>query len=221
MTPIPTPIPGELDTGSPPMVAAAPATSDSEAVGTPAVAEPPAPQRTIDPAAVGTKRGAFKVTETGVTWTCGRCDTENSMEAAVCVVCGADLATTLRPPEPERPQRDPNMVAMLSLFMPGAGHAYLGQWPQGVARAVVQLWMLATVVIGAVQGSPLVWLTFGAASFGLWMIAAHDAYREATDKGRGVILQGRMFLWLVLGLLGLLLLVVVATAMRAPNAISG
>jgi hypothetical protein len=202
------------------MVAAATATSDSEAVGTPAV-EPPAPQRTIDPAAVGTKRGAFKVTETGVTWTCGRCDTENSMEAAVCVVCGADLATTLRPPEPERPQRDPNMVAMLSLFMPGAGHAYLGQWPQGVARSVVQLWVLATVVIGAVQGSPLVWLTFGAASFGLWVIAAHDAYREATDKGRGVILQGRMFLWLVLGLLGLLLLVVVATAMRAPNAISG
>jgi hypothetical protein len=141
------------------------------------------------------------------------------MNVTVCPVCGSDLATTLRPPEPERPQRDPNMTALISLLLPGAGHAYLGQWPQGLSRAVVQMWVLATALIGAVQGTPLVWVTFGMAATALWVVAAHDAYREAADEGRGVLLKGRVFLWVVLGLLALLLFVVLGTAVRGPSSL--
>lgn len=199
----------------PPPVQAGPRAADPPAP----TAAPPAPERKMKDLPVGVERGAFKVTEEGVTWTCSRCDSTNPMEVTVCPVCGSDLATTLRPPGPERPRRDPNMTALISLLLPGAGHAYLGQWAQGVARGIVQMWILATALIGAVQGTPLVWVTFGIASVALWVVAAHDAYREAADEGRGVFLRGRVFLWVVLGLLALLLFVVLGTAVRAPSSL--
>src|SRR5688500_17304443 len=87
----------------------------------------------IPESAIGTQRGAFKVTETGILWTCSRCDAENPLESQICEVCGAPFAETVRP-KVERIQRDPGTATLISLFFPGAGHAYLGQWGQAVAR---------------------------------------------------------------------------------------
>lgn len=170
-------------------------------------------------AAVGTERGAFKVTEHGIVWRCVRCDSENPVDASVCSTCGAPIGETLRPPEPERPQRDPNTVALVSLFFPGAGHAYIGMWGQAIARASISLWVIFTALMGAVQkdikGGSILAIVFGLAAFALWALAAHDSYREARRERSLVILQGRRFLYTVMGLLGLLFLLLVGTALTA------
>lgn len=186
----------------------------------PQLGDDPLGTRFVPPAAaVGTERGAFKVTERGIVWRCVRCDSENPLDASICAICGAPMADTLRPPEPELPPRDPNTVAMVSLFFPGAGHAYIGMWGQAVARASISLWVIFTALMGAVQkdiaGGTLLAVVFGLVAFALWIIAAHDSYREARREKRQVILQGRRFLFTVMGLLGLLFLLLVTTALSA------
>lgn len=104
---------------------------------------------------------------------------------------------------------------MISLFMPGAGHAWMGLWPQGVARAIISIWVVATAVLAAVQEAMTVAIVFGVAAFALWVIAAHDAAREAQGASDAVILKGKMFLYVVLSLLGLLIFLLFAAALRA------
>ena len=115
--------------------------------------------------------------------------------------------------------RDPNTAALWSLCMPGAGHAYLGLWGQGIARAVVSMWVWLVVFVAAVQrgaaGSNQIMVIFGIVAFGLWYAAAHDAYREAKHEENQIILKGRVFLYLVLGLLALLMFMLVASFLKA------
>lgn len=163
----------------------------------------------------GVERGNFRSTDEGILWRCTSCDNENRLEEPACTVCGTLFAEAMRPPGPERPQRDPGTTALISLFFPGAGHAYLGLWPQAIARAVVSVWVLLMALffaIGGKGGSTPVALLYGAAAFGLWMVAAHDAFREANGESRQVLLQGRRFTYLVLSLLMLLLASLFLTA---------
>lgn len=162
-------------------------------------------------------RGAFTVKGDAVVWTCARCETENDLDDSTCTVCGAPFAATLREPEPERPARDAGTAALCSLFLPGAGHAYLGLWGQGVARAVISIWVVAVVLFTAAQGGPstLIAVLFGLVAFALWGIAAHDAYREANGETGLVILKQHYFLYLVLGLLFVLILLIVILGLRA------
>ena len=182
---------------------------DSE--GAPRPASPP------PAAAVGTRHGSFTVREHGVVWTCSRCDTENPLDQQVCSVCGTTFAEVVRPKE-ERPERDPGMAAMVSLFFPGAGHGYLGMWGQAVARGVLHAWVLFVVLIAVVQrgpGSAPIGIVFGFAATGLWAVSAHDAYREARHESSQVLLKGKVFLYLVLGLLVLLLILLMSSGLRA------
>ncbi len=152
-------------------------------------------------------------------WTCALCETENPIDAAQCRACGASFAETVRPPAPERAPRDPNTAAMVSLFFPGAGHAYVGLWGQAVARAVTTAWVVVVVLIAALQGgiagSGMIPILFSLVAFALWILAAHDAYREARLEPHLVILKTRYFLYLVMGLLLLLFMTVVISGMRA------
>lgn len=180
---------------------------------------PPAPRPLAPPpaAAVGTRHGSFTVREHGVVWTCSRCDTENPLDQHVCAVCGTTLGEVVRPKE-ERPERDPGMAAMVSLFFPGAGHGYLGMWGQAVARGVLHAWVLFVLLIAVVQrgpGSGAIGIVFGLAATALWAVSAHDAYREARHESSQVLLKGRVFLYLVLGLLVLLLILLVSSGLRA------
>ncbi|HEX2059046.1 MAG TPA: hypothetical protein VHI71_11850 [Actinomycetota bacterium] len=176
----------------------------------PAGGDQPAPQ--IKP---GVERGRFRSTEEGILWRCSSCDNENRLEEQACTVCGTPFAESVRPPGPERPQRDPGTTALVSLFFPGAGHAYLGLWAQAFARGVISVWVVLMAVFFAIGGegrsTPIAAL-FGAAAFGLWFAAAHDAFREANGETRQVLLQGRRFTYLVLGLLMLLLASLFLTA---------
>jgi hypothetical protein len=113
------------------------------------------------------------------------------------------------------------MAAMLSLFFPGAGHGYLGLWGQAVARTVLSLWVLFVVLVSVLQrgqaGSAMIGFVFGVAATGLWAASAHDAYREARREPSLVLLKGKVFLYLVLGLLALLMLLLVSSGLRARN----
>ena len=111
---------------------------------------------------------------------------------------------------------------MWSLFFPGAGHAYLGQWGQAVARGVLSLWALAVVGVAALQGSAggarVIAIVFGLVATALWTVDAHDAYREASQEPSLVILKGKMFFYLVIALLGLLMSMLVFAFMKAQGA---
>jgi len=163
---------------------------------------------------------AFHVGEDGITWTCGICDSENPFELRTCSVCGAPLAATLREPDAERVERDPGKTAIISLLLPGAGHAYLGLWEQGIARAVTSVWVMFVLMATALEQSffsatPMV---FAVASFGLWAIASHDAYREAQHQPGAVLLKGRSFFYVVLGLIALSIVMIFVTALSLRGA---
>jgi hypothetical protein len=184
------------------------------------IGETEVPQTTPPPPeTVGTERGAFKVTPTGIVWTCKSCDTENPLALQMCSVCGTQFANTLKDEKPRITERDPGTVAMYSLFMPGAGHAYMGMWGQAIARGILQVWVLFTAMMGAIQkgGSNIIVIVFGLTSVALWALAAHDAYREATHEPKAAILKGRAFMYLVLGLLVLLIVLLMGAGMKASG----
>src|SRR5918992_3019052 len=192
---------------------------DAARAGGGPAAESAPPTSTITPPqqAVGTERGAFRVKEDGVVWMCSRCESENPLEVEVCRVCGSCVAETVRP-KVERPERDPGTAALLSLFIPGAGHAYVGLWGQGIARAVVSMWVIVVLVVSFLQrgeaGAGLIAVVFGLVASALWAVAAHDAYREARREEALVLLKGRAFLYLVLGLLVLMLILMTVAGVR-------
>lgn len=192
------------------------------------VGGPPAPPGEVAPAGTDhAKRmsssvdtGAFQVTEEGINWVCRTCGHSNSIDVFTCSVCGTTFADHVRP-EVDRPQRDPATTAMISLFFPGAGHAYLGMWGQAVARGVLSLWVLLVAVVGLVDkdvpGSLIMAGLFGSVALLLWIVAAHDAFREATNDTARVILRGRRFLYLVLGLMALLFVAMLVALMTARS----
>ena len=177
-------------------------------------AEPAAATRTTG------SSGAFTITEGGITWTCATCGSDNALEQSACSVCGATFADTVRPRE-ERPPRDPSKAALYSLFFPGAGHAYVGMWGQAVARGVLSAWVFLVALIGLldrdVPGSLIMAAMFGLAALGLWAAAAHDAYREAANESNLVLLRGRRFLYVVLGLMALLFVVMFIAMLSARS----
>ncbi len=197
---------------------APPAPTPSELAAAPAPPGGATPTPPLRTPAVGVSHGAFTVREHGVVWTCSRCETENALDSQTCSVCGTTFAEVVRP-KVERPQRDPGMAAMVSLFLPGAGHAYLGLWGQAVARAVITLWIFFVVLISLLQrgqaGSARVAVVFGIAATALWVVAAHDAYREAREEQGLVLLKGKVFLYTVLGLLVLLVVLLMSSGLSA------
>ncbi len=153
------------------------------------------------------EHGPFTVVGETVAWRCIQCGTSNHIDDAVCSVCGGTFATTVAEPELRRPS-DPNTAALLSLLFPGLGHAYIGDWGAAIARAVLGLWVGALALVmtasDGIPGSIGLAVVFGFAAAGLWLIAAHDAYRSSGGQEPRVILRGRRYLYVTVGLLGAL-----------------
>lgn len=185
----------------------------------PAEAGEPAPE-TSDGSDTKTDTGAFQVTEDGIKWVCQTCGHANSIDVSKCEVCGTTFADHVRP-KIERPPRDPAKAALYSLFFPGAGHAYIGMWGQAVARGVLSVWVLLVAIVGLVDkdvpGSLFMAGLFGVVATGLWAVAAHDAFREATNDTARVLLRGRRFLYVVLGLMALLFVAMLIALMTARS----
>jgi hypothetical protein len=111
--------------------------------------------------------------------------------------------------------RDPNTVALYSLFFPGAGHWYLGLKPAAIARGIVSTWVALVAILAGIGGSLVMAGVFILAAFALWVAAAHDAYREARGEESMVFLKPRMFMYVVLGLLVLMVVMLVSAGLRA------
>lgn len=160
--------------------------------------------------------GSFSVRAEGITWACKWCEARNSLVEQRCSVCGASFGEILKE-EKLQVARDPGTVALISLFLPGAGHAYMGQWGQAVARAVISLWAVLVCLFAGVQGGRgmLLAIVFGFIAFALWVIAAHDAFREASGSPTLALIKSNHFLYLVLGLLGLQISMVFIVAVTA------
>jgi hypothetical protein len=160
--------------------------------------------------------GAFSVRAGEITWVCKWCEARNLLAEQSCSVCGAGFGEVLKE-EKQQVTRDPGTVALISLFFPGAGHAYMGDWGQGVARAVVSIWAVLVCFFAGVQGGEgmLLAIAFGVIAFCLWVISAHDAFREASGSPALALIKSRHFLYLVLGLLGLQLSMVFIVALSS------
>jgi hypothetical protein len=178
-----------------------------------AIADPPPP-----PAAT-VRRGAWQVEGDVIMWTCSICEHHNPLEARSCEVCGATFAIEMTTKDSSRPARDPNAAALYSLFFPGAGHAYLGLVGQAVARGVMSVWVVGVALLSMLSGggsaSLLLSLSYGLAAVGLWLAAAHDAYREAKDQPGLVVLSGRRFLYVTIALISVLFMVMIFGALGA------
>lgn len=184
---------------------------------------PPARSASTDKPA-RTTAGAFTFEGDRMSWTCGRCDAVNDFENNACSVCGATFADAIKPDQASQPTRDANTAALLSLFMPGGGHAYIGMWGQGIARAVISVWVVTVAIFAAAQSAPqakIMGALFGVAATALWVIAAHDAYREASNAPRRVILKPKTFLYVVLGLLLMSVVMVFSTALGVRTGAGG
>lgn len=96
---------------------------------------------------------------------------------------------------------------------------YLGLWPQGIARAIVSLWVMSVVLVSLLtrgrNNTTTLAVTFGLVSAALWLISAYDAFREARGETDQVLLKGRIFLYMVLGLLMLLFFMLVSAGLNA------
>jgi hypothetical protein len=185
-------------------------------VSAPVIADPGAPPPAPTGIKPGVQHAGFRSTEEGILWTCSACEAENPLDEPACRVCGTAFAESMKPPPKGHIERDPGTVALVSLFFPGAGHAYLGMWPQAIARGVVSIWvalMTLFFAVGGKGGSAGAAALFGLVAFALWAVAAHDAFREASDQPSQVLLHGRRFTFLVLGLLMLLLAAMFLTAL--------
>lgn len=172
------------------------------------------------PAGTAGDTGAFQVGEDGITWTCLRCESVNAMAERACTACGTTFAEAIKPPEAKGLKRDPKTTAIISFFLPGAGHAYLGMWPEGIARAIISTWVVLMTVFSALQGSEparTMSLLFGFVATGLWLVSAHDAYREAAGQSNYILLKRKFFLYLVVGLLLMSIVMIFSTAIAAGS----
>jgi len=202
---------------------------DYDPLGLAGTGEPPAgkPIGVDDPEQIATVvplsahvRTSGPAGDEAVTWTCRLCENANPLAANSCETCGSSFADTMRP-VPPRVSGDPNQAALYSLFWPGAGHAYLGQWGQAVTRAIMSAWVLvvtAFLLFGASGGGSKIFaVVFGLVATALWLVGAHDAYREASGQSSLVILHGRRYLYVTATLVALLFLMLLAGAATAAS----
>jgi hypothetical protein len=194
------------------------ATDRTEAPTAPAAREP------VPEAGAARQAGGSAVRVEGdrVVWDCPRCGTENPIEAQACMACGAPFGQLF---EEESPRRDvpAGRAVRLSLLYPGLGHAALGRTAEGLARAVVFTYALATVVAilvmrGVSDLGPFAALfVLSALAAGVfYALAAIDAGRAA--RGEPPILSTRALLYGAAALILLTVVVLVITGIRASRA---
>jgi TM2 domain-containing membrane protein YozV len=75
------------------------------------------------------------------------------------------------PSMPDREQRNPGLAAILSVFIPGVGQIYNGDFLRGI------FWLIVTPGLWIGSGGLLGWICH--------VIAAFTAHRRARDKNRG------------------------------------
>jgi hypothetical protein len=163
----------------------------------------------------------FGMRGSGVVWTCPTCGTDNALEAEQCAACGTPFGKLFQRAAPG-PKIGPERAAGLSLLFPGLGHVVAGRVAEGVARAVVFAYAVATGISVLVARSglglgpflPLMLLGFAAAAF-LYGATAMDAGRVV--RGRPPVLTTRMLLYGATTLMLITVAVLVIAGVRASR----
>lgn len=157
-----------------------------------------------------------------VGWTCPVCRFQNPLERNVCEVCTTPFSRLFEEKAPP-PAVDANRVMVASLIFPGLGHAAAGRIGEGVSRAVLFLWSLATAVAlvmfhapkAAGPLGPMAWLFFTATA-AVYASSVVDSVRLA--RGEDQILSSRILLYgsaalVILSMASLFVLVIHASSM--------
>lgn len=170
------------------------------------------------------RTGRFRRVEGELEWRCVRCDMWNAIDADPCPTCGASLTTTIdaerEEPTPVEPEANPVPAMIATALVPGLGHVLLGRTLAGIVRAATYvLWfaggllLLRAASTAGQSALPAMPLLAGAAA--LWITSASDtAVLVGIVDGRE-LLTPRVFLWLVVGVVGTLVLAFVPTVVGA------
>lgn len=173
-------------------------------------------------AAVGGAIGAGIDIEDGKpAWTCPACQTRNPIEASVCAACGTPFAKLLREPE-ETLQVPARTAAAWSLVFPGLGHWKLGLKTDAIARFAMFGWAFGALVVllvsrvgkGGLGPTTPLFVLFATAAIAIYVTAAVDAHRLASDEPP--LVSSRALLWTSAGLV--VLSVLIATFVTLPAA---
>lgn len=141
-----------------------------------------------------------------VEWECPTCATLTSVHDPLCRACRTPLTARFLPRDPSPPRAWGGALA-LSVLLPGAGHVAVDQHGSGLARILLySLWLAGGVVLAGISDPRSVLvaapLLLGAAIVLLTSVADVLALRAGTRQ----VLEGRVLLWLVIGVTGLTLL---------------
>lgn len=207
---------------TPPPAQDAPATEVADPVEQPdlglAADHDPAADDDVEPLESG--GGRFRRHEGEIEWRCLACESWNPVGLVRCSVCSTGMAGPGQTAEPSQPA-SPAVVLTLSAVLPGAGHAALGRMATAWARGLTYLlWLLGGVMllVSAVGSEesllPGIILLLGAAA--LWAITMIDTQWLLARQSRQ-LLDARLFLWLVVGVIGLLMLTFMATFSRVGS----
>lgn len=201
-TPQPTPPPSSEEPGSP---ASVPAADAPLAVPSRGAAE---------------SSDRFRRTDEGIDWRCATCDTWSPLEVTSCTVCGAAFARTLRADEPEGPQPaelSEGVALAASVALPGLAHILAKRTATGVLRALFFVsWLVGGVLLAreaAGSGQAITAsLPLFLGALIIWVGSVLDA-QAITRTGEDVVLVPRVFMWVVVGVVGLLMVTFLATSL--------
>jgi hypothetical protein len=134
------------------------------------------------------------------------CGERNPIEATLCATCGTPFARLFEEAE-QRPEIEPQSAAVWSLVWPGLGHWRAGYRADALARIVMFAWTFGTLAVLVVSrfgrgglGSTLpLFGLFAAASAGLYVVSAVDAYRLA--GGDRPLVTSRVLMWASAGVI--------------------
>lgn len=190
----------------------APAMPDPAPARTPAPTVPP-PGYAPDPSApavapLASGGGRYRQSGGTVEWRCVTCDEWNEVGLVACTTCGTSMAGERVTADRQVPDGvEPSEVRLASWLVPGGGQWLLGQKGRAVARVLIGgLFLLGGLVLvvsgvesGPVATVPGLLLLVGSAA--IWVLSAIDV-RTFLAGGRRELLADRVFLWLVMGVLG-------------------
>lgn len=162
----------------------------------------------------------IRATDEGIVWACPVCETENPIELSSCRTCGTPFGRLLAE-EPPPPRSSPGRAVALSLLFPGVGHFVAGRGAEGLARAVIFAYAVATAVtiLVATGGQPGPFLSLLVASavvaLAVYALTASDAGRAA--RGEPPLLGSRVLLYGGVVLILLTVAVLVIVGLRATG----
>lgn len=218
----PTPRPGLPSVFAPEQ--SVPTTQPSEPASDAGATSPIDPAATPEVAPLTSGDGRYRRSGDTVQWCCVSCQEWNDVGLVTCTTCGTSMAGRSINADRDIPEGvEPNEVRLASYLLPGGGQWLLGQKGRAVGRilmgALFLLGGLVLVVSGASSGLlavvPGLLLLIGSAT--IWVLSALDV-RTILAGGRRELLDDRVFLWLVVGVLGA---VIASLLLAAIPAISG